>query len=207
MLWLVLTAQLSAPVPTNLHDWFVANDFPPYLGAQSPHLWLVPIRIEVSPDGAITNCVVEASSGERLLDKLTCDLVRKRAKFRAARWLDGSAAYGAYRTRVNWVIVDSPQSLPQIYYPDLDLFVKALPSGSSTSMVRVMFSVDEQGHTSSCVAEPGGGIERAENLPALVPIACEELLKSYTAVSAKDSSGRPVHSVQDALVLFSTKPQ
>jgi hypothetical protein len=205
MIWLVLAAQLSAPTPTNLHDWFVVNDFPPYLGARSPHLWLVPIRIDVSPDGAIKNCIAEASSGEPYLDKRTCDLVRKRAIFTPARWADGSAAYGVYRTGVNWVVMDAPQTLPKLYYPDLELSVNALPSGSSASVVRVMFSVDEQGRASSCIAEPGGGIERADNLPSLVPIACEELLKSYTPVPAKDSGGKPVRSVQDALVLFSTK--
>lgn len=205
MLLLALAAQLTAPVPTNLHDWFKASDVPIYLSAKSPHLWLVPIRVDVSPDGTIANCMVEASSGEQFLDKLTCNIVRKRAKFTAARWTDGSAAYGEYRTGVNWMVADEPQAIPRIYYPDLDLSVNSLPSGSSTSLVRIMFSVDEQGHTSSCVAEPGGGIERAENLPAVVPIACGELLKSYSPVPAKDSGGKPVRSVQDALVLFSTK--
>jgi hypothetical protein len=68
-----------------------------------------------------------------------------------------------------------------------------------------MFSVDEQGHPSSCQPEPQEGFEQAENFASLAPIACEELMKSFTAVISKDDKGNPIESVQDAVVLFSVR--
>jgi Gram-negative bacterial TonB protein C-terminal len=174
---------------------------------RAPHLWLVPIRVDIGPDGAIRSCEVEATSGKALLDKRTCVIVRKRAKFAPAHWSDGSPAYGAFRTTVSWLLIEgSPDNLPRAVYPDLTITVKSLPSkGKTDSLVRAMFSVDEQGRVSSCIAEPGRGFEEAENAPSLVPVACDELTKTFTAVPAKDPTGRAIPSVQDALVLFSTR--
>jgi hypothetical protein len=209
MFWIALAAaaQLSAPVPTNLKDWFIANDFPSDVITRAPHLWLVPIRIDVGPDGTIRSCEIEATSGEPLLDKRTCEFVRKRARFIPAHWSDGSPAYGAFRTTVSWLLIEgSPDNIPRAVYPDLTITVKSLPSaGKTDSVVRAMFAVDAEGRVSSCVAEPGSGFEEAENAPSLVPVACDELTKTFTAVPAKDATGKAIPSVQDALVLFSTR--
>jgi hypothetical protein len=68
-----------------------------------------------------------------------------------------------------------------------------------------MFAVEADGSTSSCTAEASDAFERAENNPALVPIACEQLMKSYRAIPVTDLSGKPIRSVQDALIRFSTR--
>jgi hypothetical protein len=122
--------------------------------------------------------------------------------------MDGSAGFGVYRTTINWVIADAPWDTSKVSNPDLELTVNALPARlKSPSLVRAMFSVDQQGHPSSCVAEPAPSLEHAENDPALVPVACEQLMKSYTAVPAKDETGKLVPSIQDALVRFSIDPR
>jgi hypothetical protein len=196
--------QLSAPVPKNLSDWFRHDDVPMYLMVQENGVWLVPVRMSVAADGSLETCDVEVTSGERRLDQLTCRLLMKRAKFKPARWADGTAAVGVYRTYAKWAVSTSPGVPPKVSYPDLDLTVQALPSGiRSPAFVRVMFQVDAHEHPSSCIAEPTPALDYVRNDPRLVQIACEQLLKVYKPVAAKDPTGKPIPSVQDALVRFS----
>jgi hypothetical protein len=65
-----------------------------------------------------------------------------------------------------------------------------------------MFAVDAGGLTSSCTAEPTEA-KYINNDSALVSIACEQMTKSYSPTPATDSAGKPISSVQDALVRFS----
>lgn len=206
MFWIALAAQLSAPQPTNRTNWFSADDVPRYLMEQGTGVWQVGIRVNVAPDGKIEDCEVEKSDGVPDLNKLTCEIVIVRAKFRPAHLADGSPAYGVYRTSVKWAVSDEPSDISKITSPDLDVTVAALPRGvKSPSLVRVMFAVDATGKASSCIAEPWPDFDKSENNPALVPVACEQILQHYTATPAKDAAGRPVASVQDALVRFSIK--
>jgi hypothetical protein len=204
MLWIALTAHLSAPVPTNLKDWFGASDVPTFLEDRGTGLWWVGIKITVRPDGVVQNCGVETTSRIRDLDRLTCQVALARAKFIPARQSDGSPVYGVYRTSVKWVIADAPFDTSKLSNPDLELSVQGLPSGvKSPSIARVMFAVDEKGQMSSCIAEPTKTYENAENIPELVSVACEQLGEAFKPVPAKDSSGGLVPSVQDATVKFS----
>lgn len=210
MLWIALAAaaQLSAPVPTNLGKWFSYEDVPSYLLEKESGLWLVGVRINVASDGTVQNCAAEKSSGVADLDKLTCAIVLRRAKFSPARSIDGSVSSGVYRDSVQWSVGDAAADRLSISNPDLDIFVQSLPSKEkSPTLVRVMFAVDETGSKSSCMAEPSPAFEKTSNNPALVSVACEQVMNGYNATPAKDGSGKAVASVQDALVRFSVKRQ
>jgi hypothetical protein len=209
MFWIALAAaaQISTPVPQNLRHWFSNEDVPVFLLQQNSGFWTVGIRIDVASDGKVRSCGIETSGGIPDLDALTCQIVRQRAKFRSAHWIDGSPTLGVYRTSVNWAVSVVPTDWTEVSNPVLDLSVDHLPSGAkSPTLVRVMFAVDPLSGISSCAAEPGDNFERAENIIALVPIACQELIKSYRPVPPKDRDGRSVSSVQDAVVRFSAGP-
>jgi hypothetical protein len=206
MYWIALAAaaQLSAPVPKNLRSWFSYEDVPSFLIEQGHGFWEVSIRVDVAPDGKIRGCTILSTSSDARLDGLTCEIVRRRARFEPAHY-DGSAAFGAYRTSVSWAVAERPTNFPTASSADLDLVVEGLPAHiKSPSSVRVMFAVDAKGALSSCSAEPGEALERAVNDPALVPVACQQIAETYAAVPATDATGRPTLSVQDALVRFST---
>jgi hypothetical protein len=214
MFWSTLAAaaasQLSAPKPTNLRDWFSGNDVPPYL-YQKDGFWDVGVRLVVAADGSLRGCIVQMSSGISDLDKLTCDLIRQRGRFQAAQWIDGSPVTGVYSTAVTYRTASWPfddrLKPPKGDFSDLDVTVDQLPSGrKSPSLVRAKFAVDTSGSVSSCGAEVTENFISAENDPALVPVACDQILKAFKPLSFKDSSGNPVRSVQDALVRF-VKPQ
>ena len=139
---------------------------------------------------------------------MTCDLIKKRARFQAARWTDGSPVTGVYNTTVAWILSTmafyDPMKPPKGHNADLDISVEQLPPGvKSPSLVRAMFAVDGSGNISSCTSEASDNFVEAENDSALVPIACDQLLKTFKPLSFKDSSGKAISSVQDALVRFS----
>src|SRR4051794_12560096 len=146
MFWIVIAAQLSAPVPKNLGSWFDYRDVPESILRAGNGAWRGGICVDVTPGGSIRRCTGETSSRGSDLDRLSCGLVVLRAKFEPARWKDGSPAYGVYRSSVSWTVGENARRLPPPSYPDLDLLVRALPSGTKNpALVRVMFAVDADG--------------------------------------------------------------
>jgi hypothetical protein len=204
MFWIALAAQLTAPIPQNVERWFTADDVPDYLVREGTGLWAVPIRMNVTPDGTVQGCDLEATSRIADLDKLTCRILLKRARFQPARSADGLPSYGVYRTAVKWTVADDPWDTSKVSVPDIDITVQRLPKElNSPTLVRVAFAVDPVGGKSSCTAFDAKGLERVVNHPALVAIACRQVLAAYPATPARDASRRPVSSVQNALVRFS----
>lgn len=63
-------------------------------------------RLTVSPAGRVESCTITGSSGHPELDKATCDLVSKRARFDPARDETGAATPGTYASAVHWMLPD-----------------------------------------------------------------------------------------------------
>lgn len=183
---------------------FSVEDVPEYLLKSGSGLWQVPIRVNVAPDGKVRSCEVEGSGGISDLKRRTCQIVMRRAKFRGAR-IDGLPTYGVFRTSIMWAVADSPWDTSKALNSDIEVTVQRLPRGvKSPSFVSVMFAVDAAGNKSACVANDLKGTNRVENHPTLVPIACEQIIKNYRAIPAKDETGKATLSVQTALVRFSS---
>ena len=95
----------AEPLDGSLQGLFTSEDYPaPALdhGDQGE----VGIVIRTDPKGAITNCVIEETSKSKDLDKQTCEVVRRRAKFKPALDGQGRAVAGEYRSRIVWKIED-----------------------------------------------------------------------------------------------------
>jgi TonB family protein len=206
MFWIALAAQFTAPIPTNLNKWFSPDDVPEYLLRKSNGVWLVGVRVTVTPDGLIQSCQIEASSGIPELNTYTCALLTRRAKFHPAQGDDGNPAFGVHRTYVLWAVSEgfSPPDLSKVSLPDLDLTVLTLPKGTkSPALARVMFKVDAEGRISSCAAEQFETLDRIKANPDLTSTACQQIVEKYQPIPAKDTTGKAVSSVQDATVRFS----
>lgn len=168
-------------------------------------------------------CEVEQSSGNPHLDGDTCDLAQRRASFRPAKSADGVPIYGVYRTRLQWSV--APPTTVR-YEGDLRVTLASAPQGIRFPLpVRVMFAVDKSGVVSDCRQEEPpqeifaaskdepawAGKLRAESLAlfrngsVLAPLACARLLKSFKPKPVISKAGERVPSIQDALVVFTTK--
>ena len=59
-------------------------------------------RLEVTAEGKVQGCTITGSSGYPELDKATCDLVTRRARFDAAKDETGARTGGSYNSSVRW---------------------------------------------------------------------------------------------------------
>ena len=60
--------------------------------------------LQIDARGKVTGCTITRSTGHAALDKATCDLVSKRARFDAARDGNGKPVSGTYSNSVRWSI-------------------------------------------------------------------------------------------------------
>ena len=63
-------------------------------------------RLEIAASGKVEGCTITGSSGHPDLDKATCDLVMRRAKFDPAKDSAGARTDGSYASSVRWQIPD-----------------------------------------------------------------------------------------------------
>jgi hypothetical protein len=210
MLWLALAAQMSLPVAnahgSDVRGVFSVNDFPAYVQKAGVSR-TVYTRTTVRSDGTVQGCVAEGKSGDPKLDAYTCGLIVRRAKFSPASWIDGSPAYGVLRVPVSWIVTYRPQSYEQTLQssiPDLEVTVSRLPAGAhQIAQANVEVAADEAGHPVACAEDlPTGKTVDEHHLPELVPIACDQVMKTYTVMPVTDDSGKAVRSVQNVFVHF-----
>jgi hypothetical protein len=209
MFWIALAAaaQLSSPVPTNFLTMWSPDDMPAHVQSAGVGR-VVPTRTIVKPDGSAQDCSSEGTSGDAKLDVYTCALILKRARFQAARWTDGSPAYGVFRSPVIWAIGAPPskRELEAVGPADVELSVNRLPKDAGRSVrLRLALAVDETGKVVDCAAAPKVPEVASPpglKFPELVPVACQLLLKRFNAVPVKDASGKAVRSVQVTSVKF-----
>jgi protein TonB len=64
----------------------------------------VGFEIVVSPEGRVSDCRVTESSGSEALDRGTCELMRARALFRAARDTQGNPIAETVHSSIRWVL-------------------------------------------------------------------------------------------------------
>ncbi|HEX7710448.1 MAG TPA: energy transducer TonB [Sphingomonadaceae bacterium] len=97
-------AAKSEPKPAVAidHDnWIRPGDFPREGIPRRAH-GAVEFQIAINPSGYPENCVIRQSSGFDMLDKATCQLILKRARFHPATDENGEPTEGGYRDRVIW---------------------------------------------------------------------------------------------------------
>ena len=92
--------------PCMAEDWIRDGEYPPAALALGQG-GTVGYRLLVDRTGRVESCDIVESSGHAALDKGTCDLVGRRARFVPARGVDGRTMEWAYRGRIRWVLGDS----------------------------------------------------------------------------------------------------
>ncbi|MAP44848.1 MAG: energy transducer TonB, partial [Sphingobium sp.] len=59
-------------------------------------------RLDIGPDGRVTNCTITSSTGHPDLDEATCRLLPRRARFTPAKGSDGNEMPDTYTGRITW---------------------------------------------------------------------------------------------------------
>lgn len=95
-------ATPATPVPGS-EPWITYDDYPPE-AIRAGKGGLTVFRLDVDAKGAVGGCTIVASSGSEALDKQTCLLMRKRARFNPARRADGTAVPTIWINRARWAV-------------------------------------------------------------------------------------------------------
>lgn len=89
----------------NLGDWLRTQDYPGLALARGEQ-GIIRFRLDVSEDGSTTGCAVLHSTILAALNPLTCQLLKKRAKFLPALDAAGKPTKSYYMNSVRWRIPD-----------------------------------------------------------------------------------------------------
>lgn len=98
----VQTFDLVAPRPNNdTSQWVTTADYrSSWINRELTGV--ARFRVEVGTNGRVSSCTVTGSSGHPQLDRATCDLVTRRARFEPGRDETGAVAQGTYSSAVSW---------------------------------------------------------------------------------------------------------
>jgi periplasmic protein TonB len=83
---------------------YVSNDDYPDSAIRNEEQGVTAFRLDVGPDGRVTNCTVTSSSGSSSLDSATCRLMRSRARFTPATDSTGNRVSDSVSSRIRWVL-------------------------------------------------------------------------------------------------------
>lgn len=193
------SSQLQAPTPVNIVSWTYTHQVPPPAAWDKGTSWPFLIRLTVRPNGKLKRCEVEKSTANEYLTQFVCEMFKERAKLRPAVWTDGSPSFGVFRFGF---VYSRDQAPPDDYhFEDLSVTIdRGIYAQRVPANVRVMFAVDANGQISGCTSQPRWYSSIANDPPAIIAVACEAVVHRYHPTPAKDGSGNPVRSVQNASV-------
>ena len=97
----------------NPGDWVTSNDYP-LAALRADVEGVVRFVLGISPEGGVTDCTVQESSGDAGLDSITCELLRARAKFSPAADAAGKPTPGTWKSAVRWQIPETSHDLPPV---------------------------------------------------------------------------------------------
>lgn len=106
MLALIAPQQAQPPKPIDPVSWVSTAEYPPQaiqLGMQGT----ISFKLDVGADGKVTNCTVTASTGHPLLDRQTCDVMLRNARFQPALDAKGQPVPGVWASRYRWELPGS----------------------------------------------------------------------------------------------------
>ena len=83
---------------------YVSNEDYPDSAIRNEEQGTTGFRLDVGPDGRVSNCTVTSSSGSAALDNATCRLMRSRARFTPATNSSGAKVSDSVSGRIRWVL-------------------------------------------------------------------------------------------------------
>ncbi|MDB5719951.1 MAG: energy transducer TonB [Alphaproteobacteria bacterium] len=92
-----------AHAKATLSSYISDADYPPS-AIRAEEQGTTGFRLEVGPDGRVTNCTVTSSSGSSALDTATCRIMKSRARFTPARDNTGKNTADSASSRIRWVL-------------------------------------------------------------------------------------------------------
>ena len=104
----VVERPATAPIErasANLPALFSTDDYP-QAALRRDEQGTVAYTLSINRRGRVRHCEVATSSGSRALDRATCRILKRRARFTPARGADGKAIGDTLSGRIRWQLPD-----------------------------------------------------------------------------------------------------
>jgi TonB family protein len=99
------SANAAEPEPARaeqeLYHWFTTDDYPLEALVRRGQ-GVVRFRLTIDAQGAVSNCAIESSSGDPDLDRVSCEVLRSRARYHPARDAEGRVVEGSDSGSITW---------------------------------------------------------------------------------------------------------
>lgn len=188
---LLFSTAIVAASPTVPTPWFEMDDYP-VRAFQRRQQGTTAFEVLVAPDGRPAACSVVKSSGSEILDNSACSITKNRIRFTPAADAAGHAAYGVYRTQVNWALDPENWSQSEVG-PDFEVSLNKLPDNATGPVsVKYAVAVDAAGKVADCSVI--GGLHAA----TLGQIGCDKLKADFHRTPAMPG----IASIQTAWITF-----
>jgi TonB family protein len=96
-----LPSEAPQPTPIKTAPWITTEDYPAKAVRGSWH-GKTSYELRIKADGTVDECSITQSSGHPILDKKTCELLKKRARFIPPKDNHGNAMPSTYRSALTW---------------------------------------------------------------------------------------------------------
>lgn len=93
----------AAKARANLSSLFSTDDYP-QSAIRNEEQGTTAVRLSIGPDGRVSDCSISSSSGSSALDKATCNILKRRARFTPAKDQAGNPISDSYSQRIRWVL-------------------------------------------------------------------------------------------------------
>lgn len=198
-LLMAAAVAMQAATPLNAANWFKVDDYP-LAALRQNEIGYVGFAVLVGIDGKPEKCTVVAPTPFDDLNKLTCLLVMRRARFKAAAGADGQPSYGIYRSRTSWLTAADPKAMERLKkaYPppsDVDLTL-TVNIATVPPPIELVIGVDSSGTVHDCKPEDSNA------QPAWVKVACTQMETHSMLSPAITAEGQAAASVQTVKVAF-----
>ena len=101
--WVLPREPTGARARANLATYISDGDYPAS-AVRHHEQGRVGFELDISPEGRVINCRIMQSSGSRMLDLRTCQIMLVRGRFLPARDAQGHAVPDTVSNSVNWVL-------------------------------------------------------------------------------------------------------
>ena len=147
-------ARHPTPLKGSVQGLFSADDYPAE-ALDKNEQGAVGFLLKIDGAGAVTDCTIKTSSGSELLDRRTCEIIKRRARFSPARDRRGRGVPSTFTQRVVWRI---EQDLPEPSDPWVSTVTMSYGAGGEALGCSVVLEgakrLQEGASPETCTAAP-----------------------------------------------------